>query len=66
MQTEEADWTKGARMPGQHGNARVTVQNLRVARILADQNIMLVRGAIPGPNGGYVMIRQALKKKKES
>jgi large subunit ribosomal protein L3 len=53
---------KGQRMPGQHGNARVTVQNLRVARILADQNVLLVRGAIPGPNGGYLVIRKALKR----
>ena len=53
---------RGQRMPGQHGNARVTVQNLKVASILADQNVLLIRGGIPGPNGGYVLVRKALKK----
>jgi large subunit ribosomal protein L3 len=53
---------RGQRMAGQHGNARVTVQNLKVAGVLADQNILLIRGAIPGPNGGYVVIRTSLKR----
>ncbi|MFQ5844396.1 MAG: 50S ribosomal protein L3 [Planctomycetota bacterium] len=54
---------RGTRMPGQHGNRRVTVQNLRVAGVLADQDVLLVRGAVPGPNGGYLIVRKALKKK---
>ena len=54
---------KGTRMPGQHGNSRVTTQNLKVAGVLADQNVLLIRGAVPGPNGGHVVIRTALKKK---
>jgi len=53
---------KGQRMPGQHGNTRVSVQNLKVASVVLDQNILLVRGGIPGPNGGYVIVRKALKK----
>ena len=53
---------KGKRMPGQHGNTRVTVQNLKVAGVMEGQNVLLVRGGIPGPNGGYVVIRKALKK----
>lgn len=53
---------RGTRMAGQHGNARVTVQNLVVAGVMADQNILLIRGGIPGPNGGYVVVRKALKK----
>jgi len=53
---------KGQRMAGQHGNARVTVQNLKVARVLAEQDVLLIRGAVPGPNGGYLIIRKALKK----
>ena len=57
---------KGQRMPGQDGNTRVTVQNLMVAGILADQNVLLIRGAIPGPNGGYVVVRKAIKKKKKA
>lgn len=54
---------RGQRMPGQHGNARITVQNLKVAGILEGQDVLLVKGAIPGPNGGYVVLRKSLKKK---
>lgn len=53
---------RGTRMAGQHGNARVTVQNLKVAGLLPDQNILLLRGAVPGPNGGFVVLRKALKR----
>jgi large subunit ribosomal protein L3 len=49
-------------MAGQHGNARITVQNLKVADVLAEQNVLLIRGAVPGPNGGYLVIRKAIKK----
>jgi len=49
-------------MAGQHGNARVTVQNLKVAAVMADQGILLIRGAVPGPNGGYLVVRKAIKK----
>ncbi len=49
---------KGRRMAGQYGNSRVTVRNLRVARVDVDENLLLVRGAVPGPNGGYVIVRQ--------
>ena len=41
-------------MGGQHGNARVKVKNLSVAKIIAESNLVLITGAIPGPNGGYV------------
>jgi large subunit ribosomal protein L3 len=57
---------RGQRMAGQHGNARITVQNLMVAKVVADQNLLLIRGAVPGPNGGYLVIRKALKKQKKS
>ncbi len=48
---------KGKRMPGQYGNARSTMRNLHVVRVDADNDLLLVRGAVPGPNGGYVVIR---------
>jgi large subunit ribosomal protein L3 len=54
---------KGIRMAGQYGNAQVTVRNLRVVKIDAENNIMLVYGAVPGPNGGLVRIRPTNKKK---
>ena len=49
-------------MPGHMGNVRRTVQNLKVVRVMADDNVLLVRGAIPGPNGGMVIIKKAIKK----
>jgi large subunit ribosomal protein L3 len=52
---------KGKRMPGQYGNQRATMRNQKVARIDAEQNLLLIRGAVPGPNGGYVVIRQTNK-----
>lgn len=52
---------KGIRKPGHHGNAQTTVRNLRVVRIDPTNNLLLVRGAIPGPNGGFVTVRQTNK-----
>ena len=43
------------------GNARVTVRNLEVVRVDPTNNLMLLRGAVPGPNGGYLTIRQTNK-----
>jgi large subunit ribosomal protein L3 len=45
-------------MAGHYGNVQVTVRNLSVARVDVDDNILLVRGAVPGPNGGYVIVRE--------
>jgi large subunit ribosomal protein L3 len=52
---------KGMRMAGQHGNTRVTVLNLEVVQADAERNLLLVKGAVPGPNGGLVMVRSAAK-----
>jgi large subunit ribosomal protein L3 len=49
---------KGIRKPGHHGHARITVRNLQVVRLDAENNLILVRGAVPGPNGGFLMVRQ--------
>jgi large subunit ribosomal protein L3 len=53
---------KGKRMAGRYGNERVTIRNLSVVRIDADSNLLLVRGAVPGPNKGYVMVRPTNKR----
>ncbi|MCK5849461.1 MAG: 50S ribosomal protein L3 [Kiritimatiellae bacterium] len=53
---------KGQRMPGHMGNKRITQQNLRVVEIRVDENLVLVMGAIPGPVGGFVIVKKALKK----
>src|SRR5918992_4545057 len=48
-------------MAGQHGNVRVTVLNLEVIQVDAERGLLLVKGAVPGPNGGLVMARSAVK-----
>jgi large subunit ribosomal protein L3 len=53
---------KGTRMAGRMGHARFTVQNLVVQDIDPEQNLLLVTGAVPGPKGGLVLIRTAVKK----
>jgi large subunit ribosomal protein L3 len=52
---------KGLRMAGRHGNARTTVQNLTVHAVDADKGLLLIKGAVPGPNGGLVLVRDAVK-----
>ena len=52
---------KGRRMPGHYGAARCTVRNLKVVKIDAENNLLLVYGAVPGPNGGYLVISQTNK-----
>jgi large subunit ribosomal protein L3 len=52
---------KGRRMAGRHGNARRTQRNLKLVRIDAENNLLLVEGAVPGPNGGFLMIRETNK-----
>jgi large subunit ribosomal protein L3 len=49
---------KGTRMAGHMGNERVTVQNLQVVRIDPERNLVALRGAIPGPRGGLIMIKK--------
>jgi large subunit ribosomal protein L3 len=53
---------KGRRMAGRYGNSRTTARNLQLVRVDADNNLLLVRGAVPGPIGGYLMIRQTNKR----
>jgi large subunit ribosomal protein L3 len=52
---------KGIRKPGHHGHARITVRNLKVVRVDPTNNLLLVRGAVPGPNGGFLTVRQTNK-----
>jgi len=49
----------GMRMAGHMGHARVTVRNLEVIEVDAEDNVLVVKGAVPGPNGGYVVVRRA-------
>jgi large subunit ribosomal protein L3 len=52
---------KGIRMAGRYGNSRVTVRNLKVVRVDTENHLLLVKGAVPGPNGGFVMVRPTNK-----
>lgn len=49
---------KGKRMPGQFGNATTTVRNQKVVKVDAENNLLLINGAVPGPVGGYIVIRE--------
>src|ERR1700686_3806853 len=53
----------GQHFPGHMGHERVTVKNLRVGQVDAEENLLLVRGAVPGPQGCYLLIRKAKKDK---
>ena len=50
---------KGMRMAGHLGSDRVTVQNLHVARVDQENNLLYIRGAVPGPNGGYIVVEKS-------
>ena len=52
---------KGKRMAGHWGNERVSIQNLRVVEVRPEENLLLVKGAVPGANGGLVLVRRAVK-----
>jgi large subunit ribosomal protein L3 len=58
MNTFPARVFKGKRMAGRMGNERTTSRNLKVVRVDLENNLLLVRGAVPGPNGGYLIIRE--------
>ncbi len=51
----------GMRMAGQMGTAKVTVRNLEIVEVDTEENVLLVKGAVPGPTGGYVVVRRARK-----
>jgi large subunit ribosomal protein L3 len=53
----------GMKMPGHMGDATTSVLNQKVAKVVADQNLILIRGGIPGSRGGLVVVRGAIKKK---
>jgi large subunit ribosomal protein L3 len=56
----------GMRAAGHMGVDRVTARNLKVVQVLADENALLVRGAVPGPDGGYIIVRKARAARKKA
>ena len=55
---------KGNKAPGRMGRETTTVQNLELVKVLADRNVVLVKGAVPGPKGGLLKVRYAVKGQK--
>ncbi|MDO8030102.1 50S ribosomal protein L3 ['Planchonia careya' phytoplasma] len=53
---------KGKHLPGQMGFHKVTMQNLKIISIISDKDVILIKGSIPGPNKGFVIIKSAVKK----
>lgn len=53
---------KGKRMAGQYGNQRVTTRNLKLVKVDAENNLLLIGGSVPGPNGGFVLVKETNKK----
>ena len=49
----------GTRMGGHMGDQQVTIRNLEVVDVVAEDNVLIIKGAVPGPNGGYVLVRRA-------
>lgn len=62
MRTKPGRIFKNKRMPGHMGHVNITTQNLRVVQVRKDDNAILVEGAVPGPNGGVVVVKKAIKK----
>lgn len=52
---------KGRKLPGQYGDERVTIQNLEIVKVDADRNLLAIKGAVPGPRGGLLLIKEARK-----
>lgn len=52
---------KNRKMPGHMGHVKTTVLNLEVAKVIAEKNIILVKGAVPGPKRGYIIVRNTVK-----
>lgn len=61
MNTYPGRTFRGKRMAGRYGNDKMTSRNLRVARVDAENNLVLVHGSVPGPTGGYVVVRETNK-----
>lgn len=52
---------KGKKLPGHYGNVKKTVQNLYVAKVDGERNLILVKGGVPGPKGGLLVVKEAIK-----
>lgn len=62
MSATPSEVLKGKKMAGRHGNSKVTVQNIRLVKVDVENNLLLVKGAVPGAKNGLLTIKAALKK----
>ncbi|MBE6892170.1 MAG: 50S ribosomal protein L3 [Ruminococcaceae bacterium] len=60
--TDPSRVMKGKGMPGHMGSEQVTVQNLNIVKVDAENNLIAIKGAVPGPNGGLIVVKSAVKK----
>ena len=56
----------GRKMAGHYGNSRVTIQNMTIASVEADRNLIVIKGSVPGPTGGLIWIQESVKKPKKA
>lgn len=62
--TDPSRVMKGKGMPGHMGSEQITVQNLYIVKVDAENNLIAIKGAVPGPNGGLIVVKSAVKKQK--
>ncbi len=60
--TDAARVFKGKRMPGHMGNRNVNMQNIRVLKVLGEENLLLLKGSVPGPVNNYIIVKKSIKK----
>ncbi len=58
---DPSEVVKGKKMPGRMGNASVTIQNLEIVDVMPEKNLLVIRGAVPGANGGMIMVKHTVK-----
>jgi large subunit ribosomal protein L3 len=63
--TDPARVFKGRKLPGRMGGVRTTTQGLKIVRVDSERNILLIKGAIPGPNGAFVIVKKTVKRAKQ-
>ncbi len=64
MQQHLVEYSKGKGMPGHMGSKRITIQNLEVVRVDVENNVILVKGAVPGPKKSLVTLKETVKASK--
>ena len=58
---DPSEVVKGKRLPGRMGNSSVTIQNLEIVDVVPEKNLLVIRGAVPGANGGMIMVKHSMK-----